>query len=316
LFTLGCGGTSGTVERSEAESKASSEISRGPVRVLVEVSPEPARLSDEPTLTLSIDYESGVKIHKPPFGEAFGDFIIRDFREPLPETRDDREIIRQIYTLEPTTTGPLQIDPIAIQFTDARPRGDGKLHTIESEALTVNVLSVIESEAPSLDDLASFAEPLDLPRSYAWVGWVIGCGGILLAVAVFALSRIRRSTVRATERQLTPRELALQRLDELWRDEATRSEVKDFYVHLTDIVRQYIEGTTEIHAPERTTEEFLREIGAGKTFSLEERQRFRDFLEAADLVKFAAHRPGAEDMEDAYSRARRFVGVEPQEVAA
>ena len=312
---LGCG-ESPTGSAPGATGKATTQVDRGPVRVTVEVVPEPARLSDEPTLTLSIDSETGVRIRKPPFGDAFGDFIIRDFREPLPETRDGREILRQIYTLEPTTTGPLQIDPIAIQFTDDRPDGDGKLHTIETEALTVNVLSVIDSQAPSLDDLESLAEPIDLPRSTAWVGWMIGCGLLILALAVVATWRMRRAPVLATERRLSPREMALRRLDALWRNESVRAEVKDFYVELTDIVRQYIEGTTQIHAPEQTTEEFLREIGAGGTFSTEERQRLRDFLESADLVKFAAHRPGSADMEDAYRRARRFVGPEQQEAAA
>ncbi|MBP89556.1 MAG: hypothetical protein CMJ64_23075 [Planctomycetaceae bacterium] len=313
---FGCGDPLAAPTPSASSGKATTQVDRGPVRVTVEVAPQPARLSDEPTLTLSIDYETDVKIHKPPFGDAFGDFIIRDFREPLPETRDDREILRQIYTLEPTTTGPLQVDPIAIQFTDARPNGDGELHTIESEALTVNVLSVIDSEAPSLDDLEGFAQPIDLPRSYSWVGWLVGCGIILLAVAAFVARRFRRSVAQAAEKQLSPRELATQRLEKLWRNKAACADVKEFYVELTDIVRQYIEGTTDVHAPEQTTEEFLREIGAGKTFSFEEGQRLRDFLESGDLVKFAAHRPGAADIEEAYSRARRFVGTDQQEAAA
>ena len=38
-----------------------------------------------------------------------------------------------------------------------------------------------DAEAPTLDDLQGFAEPVDLPRSYAWVGWTIGCGIVILA---------------------------------------------------------------------------------------------------------------------------------------
>lgn len=316
LLLAGCGESADTPSPATKPGRAQTETDRGPVRVSVEVAPEPARLSDEPTLTLSIEYETGVDIQKPPFGEAFGDFIIRDFREPLPETRDDREILRQIYTLEPTVTGPLQIDPIAIQFTDNRPSGDGKAHHIETEALTVHVLSVVDSEAPSLDDLEGFADPVDLPPSNSWVGWLL-CGlALILAVVLVVWRRLRRKKRLTVERQRSPRELAVERLEKLWRSETARADVKEFYVELTDIVRAYIEGTTGIHAPEQTTEEFLREIGIGKTFSLDERQRLRDFLESADLVKFAAHEPNANDMEEAYGRARRFVGAEQQEVAA
>ena len=36
--------------------------------------------------------------------------------------------------------------------------------------------------------------------------------------------------------------------------------VKEFYLRLTGIVRQYVEDTTGIRAPEQTTEEFLRDM--------------------------------------------------------
>lgn len=313
---LGCGKVVQDGRPTANFAAARTEVDRGPVRVTVEVSPQPARLSDEPQLTLSVDHETGVKVDMPPFGEAFGDFIIRDFREPLPEARDEREIIRQIYTLEPTTTGPLQIDPIEIQFTDARPSGDGETHTIETEALTVNVLSVVDSEAPTLDDLEGFAEPVDLPASRSWIGWLLAIIAVLVVGPGLALRLLKQRSGEAVEQQRSPREIARERLEQLWHNESIRADAKEFYVELTDIVRHYIEGTTGIHAAEQTTEEFLREIGAGKTFSLDERQRLQDFLESADLVKFAAHEPGDADLEHAYGRARRFVDAEEQEAAA
>jgi len=38
-----------------------------------------------------------------------------------------------VYTLEPTQTGKLSIDPISITFIDLRPHGDEKTHTIQTE---------------------------------------------------------------------------------------------------------------------------------------------------------------------------------------
>ncbi len=252
----------------------------------------------------------------PPFGEAVGSFIIRDFYEPLPETRGQRKLVQQIYTLEPTTTGKLQIDPITITFTDSRPSGDGKEHKIETEAVSVNILSVVSSEAPSLDDLAGFAAPVDLPPSRAWIGWSVG-GGIaaLLAVAISGWFLARRARI-ANIKKLTPRERANQELDRLWQDKSGRSDVKVFYVRLTAIIRDYIEDTTGVHAPEQTTEEFLREIGAGDRFSPDERRRLKEFLESADLVKFARARPQSSDIENSYERARRFVAAIEDEAAA
>jgi len=313
----GCGKQEATNDKkADTPRVARTKLERGPVIVTVEVSPEPARLSDEPTLILTVDHEQGIEVELPPFGEAMGEFIIRDFREPLPVTRDQRQLVRQIYTLEPTTTGALQIDPFTIHFTDARPSGDRKSHTLETEALTLNVLSVVASEAPSLADLEGFAAPVDLPPSRAWIGWSIGVAAVLLAGVAVAGVLITRRKRNVLERQLTPRELADRELDNLWRDKASREDVKLFYVRLTAIVRNYIERTTGVHAPEQTTEEFLREIGAGERFSQEERQRLKDFLESADLVKFAKHLPKSSDIDESYHRARRFVGLDEGEAAA
>ncbi|MCU0875640.1 MAG: hypothetical protein MUE50_25185, partial [Pirellulaceae bacterium] len=160
---------------------ARTQIDRGLIKVTVEVRPNPARLSDEPTLTLTIDSARGVVVEKLPFGEAIGGFVIRDFREPLPETQGDREIRRQIYTLEPVQTGPQHIDPITVAFTDRRPQGDGKRHTVETESLAVEVTSMFPADVPSLDQLKPMAGPVELPPTTAGgLPWL--AGGLLAAV--------------------------------------------------------------------------------------------------------------------------------------
>jgi hypothetical protein len=266
-------------------------------------------------LALTIDFEQGVQVEAPPFGQAVGDFIVRDFREPLLETKGDRKVLRHVYTLEPTATGPQQIDPIAVTFTDGRAGGDGKQHTFETEALTIEIISVVGSDAPSLDDLQDFADPVELPASRAWI-WLLVIPGLLLPLAAVLAWRVLRRTSISSAEEVTPFELAQRELERLWRDRVCDKDVKEFYVALTGIVRRYIEGTTGIQAPEQTTEEFLRAIGGGEAFGREERQRLRDFLESADLVKFAAHQPGQADIEESYHRALRFVGLAVAEETA
>ncbi len=292
------------------------EVERGPVKLTVEVEPRSARLSDEPVLTLTIDYEQEVQIDKPPFGEAIGDFIIRDYREPLPEIREGRETVRQIYQLEPTRTGSLQIAPISMTFTDSRPGGDGKKHTIETEAIAVEISSVLASEAVSLDDLQGQAGPVKLPagRSSA-IGWLAGLLLLGTAVLLVVWFRRRRRTTEE-ESQLSPRELAYLELQALIEQDLAEVDVKLFYVHLTGIVRRFIERDMQIRASEQTTEEFLREISSGEVFAREDQQRLKSFLESADIVKFAAHHPTPDDVEQAFNRAKVFVGLERERAAA
>ena len=296
---------------------ARTEVERGPVRVTLELAPHPARLSDEPTLTLTVEYQRGVQVRKPPFGEALGDFQVRDFREPLPEIQGDREILRQVYKLEPTRAGQLKIDPIAIAFTDARANGDGREHTLETEALAVEVTSLVGDQVPQLDQLRGLTGPLELPapsRGDGW--WLVGLTAAAGLAGAAGLAVWRRRRQAAAVPALSPQELAYLELQQLLDQDLSRRDVKQFYVELTGIVRRYIERTTGIHAPEQTTEEFLREINAGRVFPPQERGRLAAFLESADLVKFAAFEPAAGDVAETFERAKAFLGLDAQEVAA
>jgi hypothetical protein len=221
-----------------------------------------------------------------------------------------RHVVRQVYTLEPTQVGASQIDPILVTFTDRRPAGGGQVHRVETESLTVNVVSPVDQQSPSLAQLKGPQGPIPLPAP-AWIRWwwLVGVG-VFLVVGWRLLRRRRRELVPPP---LTPRELAARELAALWDSDSARVEVKEYYVELTGIVRRYIERTTGIHAPEQTTEEFLRAVGGIASFSRDDRQRLKYFLESADLVKFAAHRPEYADIEESFRRARRFVGLEERQ---
>jgi hypothetical protein len=292
-------------------------VERGPVRLSVAVEPSPLRLSDEPKLTIQIDYAQGVVVRKPEFGSALGDFIIRDFREPMPRVQGDRQVLQQIFTLEPTRTGKITIDPITVHFTDNRPDGTSKEHSLQSEPVTVEVAAVEAAEAPSLDQLRGPAEPLPFPEPSASVSWWIGAIAAVVIAGLVVIWWWRRRKAEQAVPSLTPTELAYLELQRLLEDQRAQEDVKIFYVELTAIVRRYIERTTGIRAPEQTTQEFLQEISRRPIFPADEARRLQSFLEAADLVKFAAHQPRKEDIEESFRRAKVFVGCEAgEEVAA
>ena len=319
LLLSGCGQRTPTAEEStdQKPQPAHSEVERGPVRLSVTVEPSPARLSDEPKLTVEIQYEQGVTIRKPEFGTALGEFVIRDFREPLPRVQGDRQILQQIYTLEPTRAGKIVIDPIAVTFTDNRPGGAAKEHTLQTEPITVEVAAAVASEAPSLADLHGPADPLPLAAHWmpAW-GWIAVAAGLLIfAVGLYWRLRHRRRAEPAGP-VLTPAELAYLELQQLLENHEAQQDVKLFYVELTAIVRRYIERTTGIRAPEQTTQEFLHEVSRRRDFPADEARRLKSFLEAADLVKFAAHQPRKEDVEESFRRAKVFVGCAGSQEAA
>lgn len=311
-LSVGCNAQEGPAELDSASADNSvlkTQVERGPVKFTVEVSPENPRLSDEPKLTLTIRSEAGVRVEKPPFGQAMGDFVIRDFYEPVPDVESGAEVIQQVYTLEPTKAGKLMIAPITVRFFDERKTGDRQEHTIESEALAVEVSSVLAEEIPSLTDLRPAASPVELPVTYATNWLYAGVACVVLFVAGLAVWRIRRGRAVA-ERQLTPQELARLELGKIVDQKLAESDVKGFYVELTGVVRRYIERSTGVNAPEQTTEEFLRQIIDDAVFADEDQLRLKGFLEAADLVKFAAFEPEQSDVDSSIDRARNFIQLQ------
>ena len=65
-----------------------------------------------------------------------------------------------------------------------------------------------------------------------------------------------------------------------------KGEIKQYYIEVSEIIRQYIEGRYFIIAMEMTTTEVLEGL-TGAELPEEDFQYFSDFLNRCDLVKFA-----------------------------
>jgi len=132
---------------------------------------------------------------------------------------------------------------------------------------------------------------------------------ILGIAAVIGIVKLARRARRGVElRRMSPRERALRELSELLAAGLIESnQSKEFYVRLTMIVRQYIERRHAVRAPEQTTEEFLAAVSEDPRFGHEVVLRLKEFLEAADLVKFAAYLPDSDAVEKSTRTARNYV---------
>ena len=116
------------------------------------------------------------------------------------------------------------------------------------------------SEAPSLAKLEPMVPPQPVPQTIA-IGWLVAAG-LAVVLAILGVVVLRRRKRRPVEpRRQTPEEIAQAALARLLAENLpARGLVKEFYLRLTGIVRQYVEDTTGIRAPEQTTEEFLRDM--------------------------------------------------------
>jgi hypothetical protein len=318
LLLAGCGwlgnkdsgapaSTDDTIERS---------AEKGPVKLFVRVWPREPRLSDLVEMEVTVEFQPDVEIKPPAFGQAVGDFLIRDYSE-RPTEKGAGNSRRFHYQLEPAHAGKHLIRSVSIEFVDRRPNSEGRGEPalVETDPLEVTITSELGDDAPNLANLEPMLPPQPMPRQ-SGSGWLVAAGlAVALAIAVgIAMRHRKRHAIEP--RQQTPEEIAHAALAALLaKNLPARGLIKEFYVRLTGIVRQYIEDTTGIRAPEQTTEEFLRDMRSRETFPPERSVRLAEFLEAADMVKYASQQPQGGQIEEAISRAREFVDMKPSPAA-
>ena len=130
----------------------------------------------------------------------------------------------------------------------------------------------------------------------------------LILIALFIRSRRRNHESAIVVPPPSPEEIAHAALSQLLSENLpSQGQLKEFYVRLTGIVRVYIEGKTGLHAPEQTTEEFLREMRSKDIFPAMRSLRLKEFLEAADMVKYAGQQPADDQVELSILRAKEFI---------
>ncbi len=314
LLLSGCSRPTPTVGIDAGKDVISRVSEKGPVRMTIRVSPAEPRLSDLVSLEIEVVAPEQIEIKAPTFGNAVGDFLVRDYHENSSgTTSESKDRMRKFrYELEPVHSGVHLIRSVVIEFVDHRDSSEekDKVATIASDPIEVKVSSMLDDQVPDLGQLEGMLppQPLEENHRYWWVWGLLLT--ILLLLIAFGFLRRRASAV-ATERKRSSEEIASEALAALLAEDLPGQGLfKDFYVRLTGIVRVYIEGTTGLRAPEQTTEEFLREMRTRATFPPERSNQLQEFLEAADMVKYAGQQPGSDQIELSIRRAQGFISGE------
>lgn len=153
------------------------------------------------------------------------------------------------------------------------------------------------------EDIRDIRGPVHIPYPWLWAVYLAGgLAGAALAYAIFRLWQKQKPA-----RILLPYEIALGRLERA-RTLIDAGKSDEFSVEVSTAVRSYIETIFHLHAPRKTTEEFLRDILAGSSSVLTRHSHLlEDFLHHCDLAKFARWSLSKEEMEAMRESAVRFV---------
>ena len=153
-------------------------------------------------------------------------------------------------------------------------------------------------------DIRPLKGPVEIPSTFEWLWWV----GLIVVAALVAMFLWRRYRIKrpavAPVVVVPPNRKAKDRLrgaTELMSDPYR------FCSLVSDVLRAYVEERFDLHAPERTTEEFMAELRASTKLRGDHKSLLEDFLSRCDLVKFARFEPPLPELEALLDSAYRFI---------
>lgn len=276
-----------------------------PVRFTLEMSAGSITTSDSLVCRMTLNMADG---HEADFPDlAFPDdvpgTVLTRFDEWEEKDGNRRVQVRE-YEIEPEYEGSIKFPAMEVYY-----RRSGEM---KEERLEVEPVEVAVTAAPVNADAMEFrparglieADRIEAMKRRVWPR-VLAVAAATVALLALLVWWVRRP--QAVPPPPPAHEVAIRRLRELERSDLIgRHKVEPFFVAVTEIVRDYIEGAFGLRAPEQTTEEFLASLTDAKALS-EHRPILQPFLTAADEVKFARFDADERAMRRAFETAERFV---------
>ncbi len=158
--------------------------------------------------------------------------------------------------------------------------------------------------AAVMNDIRDIKPPLVVFDGWYWFWLVAALLAVLGAVFLVWYWRQRRKASRPLPPPIPAHVRARRKLKDAL---ALISQPKPFVIAVSDAVRAYLEERFNFRAPERTTEEFLRELSASHLLAPAQKESLGRFLASCDLVKFARYEPGENELTQLHASALRLV---------
>jgi hypothetical protein len=188
----------------------------------------------------------------------------------------------------------------------------GKSDTADFSVFTNLVeLNVHKVQIDTTQEIKDVKAPITIPLDWRIVATIILGAAIVIALAVFLYKKYKKKKAGEIIEEeiiiLPPDVTALNSLKELEAKKLWQNgKIKEYHSDITGIIRKYFEGRFNFPALELTTSEVLYKLnsinGAGKISNLTS-----DFLNNADLVKFAKYKPMNEINEEMMQQAYKIV---------
>jgi len=181
--------------------------------------------------------------------------------------------------------------------------------TLPFQSIQVESVLTEEDSVPKFGDdtLPDFRGPEALRRQRRNT-IISAVAAVLVMILIVTVLWILAKRPKPVPPPVPPYRIALDKMQALTQSEIWKNAQMDACaVALSQILRHYIEGRFDIHAPEQTTEEFLELAEARAPWPEEDQAGLAEFFSVTDQIKFAASRPGSDVLDELLAAARGFV---------
>ncbi len=266
--------------------------------VIASVDTNQILIGEQFTLTIVVDDPNGEMGNWPIAGDTINKFEIIN-AGPVDSNNAQ---LRQEIILTLFDSGYYVIEPIPFVFEDKE---------LKTEPITIQVNTiVVDAEADIMDIKAPIQAPFNI-----WDYWIIiaiAMGvALLIATTIFVYSWLtsaeEEKVVEPPKPLILPFDKAIKALSIIQEERAWDTEKpKQYYIRLTNVIREYLEEEYQIPAMEFTTDETL---SATKTLKITEAERedLKQLFTQADLVKFAKAKPTVAEGEMYVKYAHRIL---------
>ena len=310
VLALALGAVGGCQGREPAGGSAvERELFRQGARYVLRSRLEPRRvtLGDPARWTLSAEVPSGARVDSlalaPP--DSSLDLLAAERTSgPLPAVRAGGGWTAS-YALRAFDLGPVAL-PAATLLARR-----GAVHdTLDFPGDTIQVDSLTPASTGSMEPergpLPTELRPLDIALAVAVA--LLVAAAVVAGILLFLRARRARKKVEAPAPPADPPDTILLREVEALRAELDSLPRDRFHDRLSFAVRRYVAAMTPVAAPDRTTREIERELGALAHVGPETAQAVARVLRKSDLVKFARAGDAAEEARAALDEAALLPG--------
>lgn len=274
-----------------------------PISITSSVDKANVKIGDLIQYTVRVTHDEEIQVKMPGHGANLGGFEIRDYNVEKPKKEDGQIVSEAVYTISTFFVGEFDIPPLTIYYQFP---GDTIHQSLTTEKIHIVVESLKASEA---GDIREVKHPLEIERS-RWILWrwiflgllILLCG--LIGYLIYRQKKLGKNIIPVREAPpRPPHEIALEALQALQESDLLQNnQIKEYYIEISEIIRQYIGGRYFVIAMEMTTTEVLQ--GLKKEDIAENHlNMFESFLNRCDLVKFAKHIPTNQEHEETFQQA-------------